>query len=94
MMNTNMASAVQSVEALQDTGVPGHTPIKVLLDMAQPAQRVLKPRVLPAIRLGSDAEELEKLLNPHLETYSLEWNQMIDSDLPVDDLWTAWKRPS
>ena len=55
-MNTNMASAVQSVEAVRDTGIPGHTPIKVLLDMAQPAQRVLKPRVLPAIRLGSEAE--------------------------------------
>ena len=57
LINTTMASAVQCGEALRDTWIPGHVPIKVLMDMAQPDQRVLKARVLPPIQMESDSED-------------------------------------
>ena len=80
LVNQSFAAAIKNVSTVQDTGIPGHRPPVVRTDMAHPLQWVNKSKVLPKIKLQHDVDDLEKVLLPHLQTYTEEWDQMVQSE--------------
>ena len=71
-------------------GLPGHTPICVVLQVGMTRQPILKKRSFRPLDLTSSVEKREDLMSPLLERLRPEWEGMLgDPRCGVDDLWKA-----
>ena len=93
MADPRLASTVKEVMEVEDVGLPGHTPLCVVLQVGMTRQPILKKKSFRPLDLTSSIEDPEDLMNPLLERLRPEWEEMLEDPLcGVDDLWKAWTR--
>ena len=74
MMDPKLASTVQAVVAIEDVGLPGHTPINVSLRVGMTRQPMVEKKSLRPLDLPPQGEEPYELPHPLIEALRLEWD--------------------
>ena len=93
MADPRLASTVQAVAAIEDVGLPGHTPFCVVLQVGMTRQPMVKKKSFRPLNLASCMEKPEDLMNPLIAELRPEWDRMLgDPQCGVNDLWMVWTR--